>query len=57
MTDCVCQHSEDMCASKWTPDGDRLPWVCNKPAGHDGRHMACGLTHAVAMWTEEQADD
>lgn len=64
MSDCECpigadwDDDTDVCEST-NPDGK--PFVCTRPAGHDGQHKACAMVdadaeeyHPVATWESEE---
>ena len=56
----TCQHCADgmldeICMDV-APPSEPLPLACTRPMGHQGDHIACGLKHNLARWTNDTAD-
>ncbi len=46
------------CPSEWagpTGDEDESPWLCSRPAGHDGTHQASDSVSIIAEWRDANA--
>ena len=52
-----CRYCEDTQWAKTKPacQATSPTYICTRPQGHDGQHMACGyLTHPIATWDQEE---
>ena len=46
-----CNHDEPCCIET-SPGGE---WICIRPIGHKGMHVACSeSTHVLASWPQEE---
>jgi len=45
---------EHCCGAQQHIDGLHQPFICTRPMGHEGQHVACSLEeHGVAVWGVE----
>lgn len=49
--DCICV-GDGICAVAREDDPEGMGWVCTRPDGHEGAHVACGYyEHYIVEWT------